>query len=101
MTTFRFSFAILSVSPRAWARPLGAVAPAISAMLCAALARAAGLPVLKVGDQALQTRGILEASGQLEDLPYRIEWFNFPAVPPLASLAGVRADARPYRARFG
>jgi sulfonate transport system substrate-binding protein len=40
-------------------------------------------PVLKVGDQQLQTRGILEASGQLKDVPYKIEWFNFPAAQPL------------------
>ena len=39
--------------------------------------------VLKVGDQQLQTRGILEASGQLKDVPYKIEWFNFPAAQPL------------------
>lgn len=44
-------------------------------------ASAAG--TLKVGDQQLQTRGILEASGQLEDVPYTIEWFNFPAAQPL------------------
>lgn len=53
------------------------------------VAIAAMLPVaafavtLKVGDQQLQTRGILEASGQLKDVPYRIEWFNFPAAQPL------------------
>jgi sulfonate transport system substrate-binding protein len=40
-------------------------------------------PVLKVGDQQLQTRGVLEASGQLKDVPYQIEWFNFPAAQPL------------------
>ena len=44
-------------------------------------------PALKVGDQQLQTRGILEASGQLKDVPYQIEWFNFPAAQPLARLA--------------
>jgi sulfonate transport system substrate-binding protein len=38
---------------------------------------------LKVGDQQLQTRGILEASGQLNNVPYKIEWFNFPAAQPL------------------
>src|SRR5258706_11586587 len=38
---------------------------------------------LKVGDQQLQTRGILEASGQLKAVPYRIEWYNFPAAQPL------------------
>ena len=40
-------------------------------------------PTLKVGDQQLQTRGILEASGQLKDVPYAIEWYNFPAAQPL------------------
>lgn len=44
-------------------------------------ASAAG--TLKVGDQQLQTRGVLEASGQLKDVPYTIEWFNFPAAQPL------------------
>lgn len=38
---------------------------------------------LRVGDQQLQARGVLEASGQLKDVPYRIEWFNFPAAQPL------------------
>jgi sulfonate transport system substrate-binding protein len=38
---------------------------------------------LRVGDQQLQTRGILEAAGQLRDLPYKIEWYNFPAAQPL------------------
>jgi sulfonate transport system substrate-binding protein len=38
---------------------------------------------LKVGDQQLQLRGMLEASGQLKDVPYKIEWFNFPAAQPL------------------
>ena len=38
---------------------------------------------LKVGDQQFQTRGILEASGQLKDLPYKVEWYNFPAAQPL------------------
>ncbi|MDQ7976802.1 ABC transporter substrate-binding protein [Paraburkholderia sp. SARCC-3016] len=44
---------------------------------------AAADAALKVGDQQLQTRGILEASGQLKDVPYTIEWFNFPAAQPL------------------
>jgi sulfonate transport system substrate-binding protein len=52
-------------------------------VLAAALPMAAGAATLKVGDQQLQTRGILEASGQLKDVPYQIEWFNFPAAQPL------------------
>lgn len=78
MTTFRFSLA-----HRVLYKPLGVAVLALSAMLCVLPSYAADLPVLKVGDQALQTRGILEASGQLKDLPYKIEWFNFPAAQPL------------------
>lgn len=44
---------------------------------------AADTPVLRVGDQRQGTRGILEASGLLKDLPYRIEWADFPAAQPL------------------
>lgn len=38
---------------------------------------------LRVGDQQLQARSVLEASGQLKDVPYTIQWFNFPAAQPL------------------
>jgi len=38
---------------------------------------------LRVGDQQLQARGVLEASGELKDVPYKVEWFNFPAAQPL------------------
>jgi len=60
---------------RAYVRFLAAIA--------ATLPLAASAATLKVGDQQLQTRGILEASGQLKDVPYQIEWFNFPAAQPL------------------
>lgn len=60
---------------RAYVRYLVAIA--------AMLPVAAFAATLKVGDQQLQTRGILEASGQLKDVPYQIEWFNFPAAQPL------------------
>lgn len=71
--------------PRALMKTSGYAACAllIAGAFTARAALAADLPVLKVGDQALQTRGILEASGQLKDLPYQIEWFNFPAAQPL------------------
>ncbi|MFT4063977.1 ABC transporter substrate-binding protein [Paraburkholderia sp.] len=57
----------------------GALITLIAAAPSAVLAET----TLKVGDQQLQTRGILEAAGQLNNLPYRIEWFNFPAAQPL------------------
>ncbi|WP_028225387.1 ABC transporter substrate-binding protein [Paraburkholderia ferrariae] len=60
---------------RTFARLLLALAAALPFAVCAA--------TLKVGDQQFQTRGILEASGQLKDVPYMIEWFNFPAAQPL------------------
>lgn len=55
---------------------LGAFAAAVSHVVFAQA-------TLKVGDQQLQARGVLEASGQLKDVPYKIEWFNFPAAQPL------------------
>ncbi|WOD20466.1 ABC transporter substrate-binding protein [Paraburkholderia kirstenboschensis] len=83
MTLSGSLFATLSALQRTLVKPLAAAVLAIPALLCATSANAADLPVLKVGDQSLQTRGILEASGQLKDLPYKIEWFNFPAAQPL------------------
>ncbi|MDP9646894.1 ABC transporter substrate-binding protein [Paraburkholderia caledonica] len=76
-------FATFSALQRALVKALTAAVLAIPALLFASASNAADLPVLKVGDQSLQTRGILEASGQLKDLPYKIEWFNFPAAQPL------------------
>lgn len=39
--------------------------------------------VLQVGDQKGGTQAILEASGQLEDLPYRVEFSTFTSGPPI------------------
>ncbi|WP_372399368.1 ABC transporter substrate-binding protein [Azospirillum sp. HJ39] len=39
--------------------------------------------VLKVGDQKGGVQSVLEAAGLLADLPYRIEWSQFPAAAPL------------------
>ncbi|XUW87192.1 ABC transporter substrate-binding protein [Burkholderia sp. M6-3] len=83
MTLSGSLFATFSALQRALAEALTAAVLAIPALLFASASNAADLPVLKVGDQSLQTRGILEASGQLKDLPYKIEWFNFPAAQPL------------------
>ena len=83
MTLSGSLFATFSALQRALVKALTAAVLAIPALLYASASNAADLPVLKVGDQSLQTRGILEASGQLKDLPYKIEWFNFPAAQPL------------------
>lgn len=39
--------------------------------------------VLRVGDQKGGTQALLEASGQLEDLPYEIEFSTFTSGPPI------------------
>ena len=41
------------------------------------------VPVLRVGNQKGTTRAVMEASGVLRDLPYRIEWSEFPAAQHL------------------
>ncbi|HKM96673.1 MAG TPA: ABC transporter substrate-binding protein [Buttiauxella sp.] len=39
---------------------------------------------LRIGDQKGGMRSQLDAAGKLEDLPYKIEWSEFPAAAPLA-----------------
>ncbi|WP_109107701.1 ABC transporter substrate-binding protein [Azospirillum sp. TSO35-2] len=63
---------------------LGALAAGLSP-LSVREARAA-IPagtVLKVGDQKGGVQSVVEAAGLLADLPYRIEWSQFPAAAPL------------------
>ncbi|MEY9642085.1 hypothetical protein ABIF66_010339 [Bradyrhizobium japonicum] len=48
----------------------------------AAASFAADTVVLRVGDQKGGNRSLLEISGYAKDLPYRIEWSEFPAPPP-------------------
>ncbi len=42
---------------------------------------------LTVGDQVKQTQSLLEASGELKDLPYDIDWASFESGPPLLEAA--------------
>ncbi|MEL6062163.1 MULTISPECIES: ABC transporter substrate-binding protein [unclassified Methylobacterium] len=39
--------------------------------------------VLRVGDQRGNARALMEAAGVLNDLPYRLDWSEFPAAAPL------------------
>lgn len=39
--------------------------------------------VLRIGDQKGGSQSVMEAAGVLKDLPYRIEWSQFPAAAPL------------------
>src|SRR5450830_1435894 len=54
------------------------------------LALAAGI-TLRVGDQRGNARAALEASGELQQVPYKIVWSEFPNAAPL--LEALRADA--------
>src|SRR5688500_15298799 len=38
---------------------------------------------LQVGDQLFGNRSVIEVSGQAENLPYAIDWKQFPAAQPL------------------
>jgi sulfonate transport system substrate-binding protein len=45
---------------------------------------APGRPLLKAGDQKGGLRALLEAADELKNLPYDIQWSEFPAAAPLA-----------------
>lgn len=47
--------------------------------------------VLRVADQKGNMRAQLEAAGKLKDLPYKIEWAEFPAAAPLAEALNAQA----------
>ncbi|CUU16219.1 Alkanesulfonatesbinding protein CDS [Bradyrhizobium sp.] len=49
----------------------------------AAASFAADTVVLRVGDQKGGNRSLLEISGYAKDLPYKIEWSEFPAAAPI------------------
>jgi sulfonate transport system substrate-binding protein len=49
----------------------------------AATSFAADAIVLRVGDQKGGNRSLLEISGYAKDLPYKIEWSEFPAAAPI------------------
>lgn len=54
-------------------------------------ARADDTVVLRVGDQKGGNRSLLEISSQAKDLPYKIEWSEFPAAAPI--LEAINAGA--------
>ena len=54
-----------------------------AALFAAAIAQAAAQPSLRVGDQKGNARAVMEAAGVLNDVPYKIDWKEFPAAAPL------------------
>jgi sulfonate transport system substrate-binding protein len=53
------------------------------ALLLGAIEGTQAQAVLRVGDQKGNAQAVMEAAGVLKDVPYRIEWKEFPAAAPL------------------
>src|SRR5207253_6168811 len=58
---------------------------------------------LRVGDQKGNAQAVMEAAGVLRDVPYKIEWKEFPAAAPLleALSAGAIETGRSEERRVG
>jgi sulfonate transport system substrate-binding protein len=52
---------------------------------------AAAQTTLRVGDQKGNSQAVMEAAGVLKDVPYTIEWKEFPAAAPLLEALGAGA----------
>jgi sulfonate transport system substrate-binding protein len=63
----------------------------MAVLLSASVAAAAAQTTLRVGDQKGNSRAVMEAAGVLKDLPYQIEWKEFPAAAPLLEALGAGA----------
>jgi sulfonate transport system substrate-binding protein len=62
-----------------------------AALLLGAIASAVAQTTLRVGDQKGNSQAVMEAAGVLKDLPYKIEWKEFPAAAPLLEALGAGA----------
>ncbi|AUC95701.1 MULTISPECIES: ABC transporter substrate-binding protein [Bradyrhizobium] len=72
-------------------RTAAALIAAVITLSTSAAAFAADAIVLRVGDQKGGNRSLLEISGLAKDLPYKIEWSEFPAAAPI--LEAINAGA--------
>jgi sulfonate transport system substrate-binding protein len=63
----------------------------LAAFLLGVAAPAAAQTTLRVGDQKGNSQAVMEAAGVLKDVPYRIEWKEFPAAAPLLEALGAGA----------
>ncbi|MBR0897744.1 ABC transporter substrate-binding protein [Bradyrhizobium tropiciagri] len=72
-------------------RTAAALITAVITLSTSAAAFAADAVVLRVGDQKGGNRSLLEISGLAKDLPYKIEWSEFPAAAPI--LEAINAGA--------
>ncbi|HEX7922334.1 MAG TPA: ABC transporter substrate-binding protein [Bradyrhizobium sp.] len=64
-------------------RTAAALITAVITLSTSAAAFAADAIVLRVGDQKGGNRSLLDISGFAKDLPYKIEWSEFPAAAPI------------------
>ena len=55
----------------------------VASLLLGAMASVEAQTTLRVGDQKGNSQAVMEAAGVLKDLPYKIEWKEFPAAAPL------------------
>ncbi|MFF5920090.1 ABC transporter substrate-binding protein [Streptomyces flavochromogenes] len=87
MKSFRLSTAALLV-------PLALLASACSGASAAGSSSNSdgkGSLVLNVGDQKGGVEALLRASGELDDLPYRVTWSTFTSGPPLLEAVNAKA----------
>src|SRR5258707_12558680 len=63
----------------------------IAGLLLSAIASVSAQTTLRVGDQKGNSQAVMEAAGVLKDVPYRIEWKEFPAAAPLLEALGACA----------
>jgi sulfonate transport system substrate-binding protein len=64
---------------------------AASTFLTPALMRAQSRVLLRAGDQKGGLQALLDAAGELKNLPYDIKWSEFPAAAPLAEALNAQA----------
>jgi sulfonate transport system substrate-binding protein len=62
-----------------------------AALLLGTLLPAGAQTVLRVGDQKGNSQAVMQAAGVLKDVPYKIEWKEFPAAAPLLEALGAGA----------
>jgi sulfonate transport system substrate-binding protein len=60
-------------------------------LLLGAIASASAQTTLRVGDQKGNSQAVMDAAGVLKDVPYKIEWKEFPAAAPLLEALGAGA----------
>ncbi|MEA2817544.1 MAG: sulfonate transport system substrate-binding protein [Rhodospirillaceae bacterium] len=63
----------------------------VASLLLSAIASAGAQTTLRVGDQKGNSQAVMEAAGVLKDVPYKIEWKEFPAAAPLLEALGAGA----------